>query len=822
MNVYEQLIEQADKLAEEGKIEESLNLYKGAIKLDPDRSEAYYNMALVCHQEGRLDEAIANFKKSSEIYTNDASVFNNLGVLYYSKGDLQEAGKNFRQAIKIEYGHTDAIYGLGKVYQKYTESGDPKAIKQLEQYKGRIKGKIERLYGDGSVEAACNITEKLAKLYPEDAEVHNDYAVLCHELGKDNEAHLAIVRAKELDPENVDIQENHRTICNEIPSRINAPSKPNILYIDTISTPTAQCCVNGLMKAYSKVGNVRPFDYRGLAARYGVDRMNQALLQTALEFRPDIIHMGKSEIIKGSTLAKIKEKIDTFILYEYADFRWQLEDFVIDISQNSDCVLFQLTDEPLLDEYRASGVRNICGFNGLATDPGIFCPTGTEKTKDIVFLGNNWHFQPHSREYDGYPKRRELIEEALKREMDVHIYGSNWEYLLEAGYETLTIHPFVVEEDFAEACSSAKITLGVNAVNTVRMYTSWRRTMNCISCGTLHITHYVPGMEDYLENKKHLVWFESVPEAIEQIDYYLNHEEEREDIARAGREIVKAKYTWDHFVADKIERYQKTKSMKGNIVTIPPITVPAEEDDDLKNAEQSWYRNFDKIVADPMLKGKIIDVGARHGTLAFKLVERYDVTAVDIDPESVKIMKMLAEQKGIDMPIHESAIKSLPFEDESFDTIILSQVLEHVRNPGDMSELMRILKPSGTMIITTNFGFAHWDPDHCWYFLPKDVYELLRYGWFFMREQNQKYAFLKHHTVVPIEDFCRKYLSQWFEYQQYELRESRWDSLEFYIRIYKTQQTCPFPVLEGEEIWREYRTEAIAEPVVASSVVNGG
>ncbi len=51
--------------------------------------------------------------------------------------------------------------------------------------------------------------------------------------------------------------------------------------------------------------------------------------------------------------------------------------------------------------------------------------------------------------------------------------------------------------------------------------------------------------------------------------------------------------------------------------------------------------------------------------------------------------------------------KKLPFKNNSFDTVILSDVLEHIPNPASlMSELERILSPGGTVLI--NVPFMYW------------------------------------------------------------------------------------------------------------------
>ena len=51
-------------LNEQNKIEEAINSYKNAIKLKPDYSDAYYNLATIYKKTFRFKEAIQNYEKS--------------------------------------------------------------------------------------------------------------------------------------------------------------------------------------------------------------------------------------------------------------------------------------------------------------------------------------------------------------------------------------------------------------------------------------------------------------------------------------------------------------------------------------------------------------------------------------------------------------------------------------------------------------------------------------------------------------------------------------------------------------------------------------
>ena len=47
---------------------------------------------------------------------------------------------------------------------------------------------------------------------------------------------------------------------------------------------------------------------------------------------------------------------------------------------------------------------------------------------------------------------------------------------------------------------------------------------------------------------------------------------------------------------------------------------------------------------------------------------------------------------------------NLPFEDKTFDTIVSTEVLEHLEKPQSfVNEIYRVLKPDGTFFLTTRF-----------------------------------------------------------------------------------------------------------------------
>jgi SAM-dependent methyltransferase len=93
---------------------------------------------------------------------------------------------------------------------------------------------------------------------------------------------------------------------------------------------------------------------------------------------------------------------------------------------------------------------------------------------------------------------------------------------------------------------------------------------------------------------------------------------------------------------------------------------------------------------DRKLCNKALDVGCREGIYSNKLEKRgFEVTSIDIEPQYDKALKIDVQ-------------KPLPFENESFDLVWCSEVIEHLRNPAfSVSEMRRVLKPGGKLIVTT-------------------------------------------------------------------------------------------------------------------------
>jgi len=334
-------------------------------------------------------------------------------------------------------------------------------------------------------------------------------------------------------------------------------NKKKVLYVDSFSTVETLSNVHGIQKAYAKVGVVESFDYRKLARTLGPWLMNEVLCQTAIVFLPDMVHLGKCEWVSGVAVRKIKEKTSAIVIHYYSDYRPEPQKWVVDIGREADLTLLYHKDSDLIQKHLDEKVNKV-DYWWHGTCPEVFYPHFRPKLYDVVFMANNSSIAADGDDSTGRQpdERRKLITAIADRGIDIHLFGNGWEC-----FETnkhIHLHNFVNDDEFAKACSLAKITLGYNT-NKVYMYTSWRRPLNSMASGAFHLTRYFPGLESVFENRKHLVWFNSIPGAIELICYYLDHEEERNRIAEVGRKEVLTRHTWNQRIAVMFEYYNQIK-----------------------------------------------------------------------------------------------------------------------------------------------------------------------------------------------------------------------------------------------------------------------
>lgn len=95
--------------------------------------------------------------------------------------------------------------------------------------------------------------------------------------------------------------------------------------------------------------------------------------------------------------------------------------------------------------------------------------------------------------------------------------------------------------------------------------------------------------------------------------------------------------------------------------------------------------------------GKFLDVGCGNGNAMIMMKSvGWEVFGIDIDENA------LQTARSMNLEVKHGTLLSAEYADESFDSILMSNVIEHVPNPSEIiSECYRILKKGGTLTIIT-------------------------------------------------------------------------------------------------------------------------
>jgi len=128
--------------------------------------------------------------------------------------------------------------------------------------------------------------------------------------------------------------------------------------------------------------------------------------------------------------------------------------------------------------------------------------------------------------------------------------------------------------------------------------------------------------------------------------------------------------------------------------------METKTDDYTLHDEQASY-GLHQVVLDILLKekpGRVLDLGCGTGFFAKKLRDWWG-TEVHV----AEYRRELVRYEGLQVSeVDLNQLQPLPYEDNSFDYVLMLEVIEHIKHPWFIvEELARILKPGGKVLITT-------------------------------------------------------------------------------------------------------------------------
>ena len=169
--------------------------------------------------------------------------------------------------------------------------------------------------------------------------------------------------------------------------------------------------------------------------------------------------------------------------------------------------------------------------------------------------------------------------------------------------------------------------------------------------------------------------------------------------------------------------------------------------------------------------GKLLEVGCAHGFLLDHLAgheHHWDVKGVEVSPLAAGYAR-----NQLDLDVFCGKLEDAGYSDDSFDVVLLLDVLEHLHRPFEtLQEIGRVLSPGGVLVVQCPWELTHWEeraeaflkgmkpctitpdavPAHLYFFGPATLEAIMEKGGFstFRRQSGNYGAIRRRIKPVPV------------------------------------------------------------------------
>lgn len=202
--------------------------------------------------------------------------------------------------------------------------------------------------------------------------------------------------------------------------------------------------------------------------------------------------------------------------------------------------------KPTLDWFRKMGIPS--ELSRLAFEPRVLSVLGDrEITFDISFIGNFFR--------GIHDSRLKFIEQLCDNFGEMKIWGPNVNHF--SSSYSLSKHYFgqAWGREMYQILQNSKITL--NHHGDIPPYANNMRLFEATGVGTLLLTDWKKNLSEIFEPGKQIVAYRNSEECVDLIRYYLENDDERRAIARAGQEWTLRQHTYYHRMGELLEIVKK-------------------------------------------------------------------------------------------------------------------------------------------------------------------------------------------------------------------------------------------------------------------------
>ena len=317
------------------------------------------------------------------------------------------------------------------------------------------------------------------------------------------------------------------------------------------------------------------FDFMSLLQARGRTAMNTRLREVASAEQPDLLFciLFKEELDRR-TMRNITD--DTLTLNWFCDDHWRFDGFSRFWAPCFNRVV--TTAESALPKYKRLGIRNVIKSQ-WACNPYMYQKLDVPLAYDVTFIG-----QPHG-------SRRATIAALREEGIDVQTWGNGWQNGRLSQEEMIRrfnqsrINLNLANSSLARPAgpgarlgaaakrAASRLLCAIPGGRAVKERAKAARiqrkeatpppaprehlpeqikgrNFEVPGCGGFLLTSPVEDLDRYYEPEREISLFASDRELVEKIRYYLDHEDERAAIARAGYERTVREHTYVHRFTD--------------------------------------------------------------------------------------------------------------------------------------------------------------------------------------------------------------------------------------------------------------------------------
>jgi len=304
------------------------------------------------------------------------------------------------------------------------------------------------------------------------------------------------------------------------------------------------------------------FDFMSLLEEHGRDGMNRRLFEIARSEHPDVMFsvLFRDEL-DCKTIRRISELPDTQTVNWFCDDHWRFDDFSRHWAPAFNWVV--TTDSAAVAKYRAMGINRVIKSQ-WACNHFQYRRLDLPLRYDVTFVG-----KPHG-------VRREIIQSLRDFGIDVQVWGQGW------GNGRAT------QQQMIEVFNQSRINLNLSNASAVRRRRRWQKALDqtqrtirrCMhlpprpcagtrllatdaypeqikgrnfevpGCGGFMLTGQADNLADYYVRSHEVACYRDFASLVEQIRYYLDHEDQRAAIAEAGYRRTLSEHTYAHRFAE--------------------------------------------------------------------------------------------------------------------------------------------------------------------------------------------------------------------------------------------------------------------------------